>query len=217
MTAGLTVHGYEHSVYTRAVLVALAEKRVAFQFDPIDPFETDPADACRALHPFGRVPVLSHEGFVIYETAAILRYVDLAFPHPALIPQNPKAAARMAQVISITDSYGYWPLVRQVFAHRVFRPWEGLAPDEDQIAQGMSQAPRVLRALEDIAVQGHVLAGPEPTLADCHLAPMIAAFSAAPEGAQMLAEYPALSAWWSHWAGRVSMRQTDTGFDREIG
>jgi len=190
----VTLTGYRHSIYTRIARMVLHEKSVPFAEVQADPFSGRlPPDH---PHPFGRVPVLSHGGFAIYETAAIARYVDLAFPTPSLVPRSARAAARMAQVIAIADAYAFRPLVLQVFAHRVFRPAEGLAPDEAQIAQGLTAAPAVLSALDAIAIEGHVLSGKDITLADCHLAPMIAAFAAATEGARQLDLHPALAGWW---------------------
>jgi glutathione S-transferase len=48
------------------------------------------------------------------------------------------------------------------------------------------------------------------TRADCHLAPMIAAFVQAPEGRDMLARFPTLSAWWAGIVCRPSLRDTET-------
>jgi glutathione S-transferase len=129
--ARVTLTGYCHSVYSRAARIALLEKRVDFDWCEVDPF-ADPA-AALAVHPFGRVPVLSHGGFALYETAAITAYVDVAFPGPPLSPAQPQALARMVQVIGLCDAYLYWPLVRQVYAHRVFRPAFG-EPSCDQTA-----------------------------------------------------------------------------------
>src|SRR6266478_5495835 len=67
----------------------------------------------RDLHPFRRVPTLVHDDFVLYETQAITRYIDEAFAGPAFQPVQPRQRARMAQVISIIDAYGYVPMVRQ--------------------------------------------------------------------------------------------------------
>lgn len=80
------------------------------------------------LHPFGRVPVLIHDGFVLYETRAICAYLDARFAGPALTPRDAAAIGRMKQVIGTVDAYGYLPMVRQVFAHRVFRPVFGDYP-----------------------------------------------------------------------------------------
>lgn len=207
----LRLTGYRYSIYTRIARLVLIEKGVAHEVAEVDPFaDPRPADLL-SLNPFGRVPVLQHDGFTLYETAAILRYVDAAFPGPALVPAEPRATARMAQVIGIADAHGYWPLVRQVYAQRVFRPHEGLEPDPAEVAAGLAAAGPVLEALEAIAAEGLQLAGGPLSLADLHLAPMIAAFATAPEGAALLAARPALSRWWQQMAARPSMIATRTG------
>jgi glutathione S-transferase len=194
MTAPVTLTGYRHSIYTRIARMALLAKGTAFTEVEVNPFAPPlPPDH---PHPFGRVPTLSHSTFTLYETSAITRYIDLAFPGPALVPDNPKAAARMEQIIAIADAYAFRPLVLQVYAHRIFRPLEGLAPDEVQIAAGLAAAPAILAALEAIAAEGLTLDPAIASLADCHLAPMIAAFTAADEGATILSRFPALADWW---------------------
>lgn len=210
---GVLLHGYSFSVYLRVARLVLAEKGVAYRHREIDPFGPLP-EGYLDLHPFGRVPVLEHDGFTIYETQAITRYVDMAFEGPALQPGGPRARARMAQVIAMVDAYAYWPLVRQVYSHRVFRPAEGAAHDEAQVALGLAAAGPVLAALERVAAEGLVLDGVGLTLADLHLAPMIAAFATVPEGAAALARHPALSLWWTAMAARDSLRTTDPGLPR---
>ena len=199
--------GYCHSVYTRVARIALAEKGVAYDYAELDPFEEGSAE--NNTHPFGRVPVLLHGDFALYETAAITAYVDAAFDGPALVPGDPKAAARVEQVIRIVDAYAYWPLVRQVYSHAVFRPAFGESFSEQTIRDGLAEAPAILAALEAFASEGRVLNGGF-TRADCHLVPMIASFAMAPEGAEMLAGYPALSRWWGQMAGRPSVEATQT-------
>lgn len=200
----VTVYGYRYSVYNRIVLMALHEKDIPFEIMEIDPFSGELPQSYLKLHPFGRVPVLQHNDFKIYETAAILRYIDQAFTEGSLIPDNAKQAARMAQIISIVDSYGYWPMVRQVFSHRIFRPLEGLPSDEFAIAQGLEQAKHVLTVLEEIAQEGYALDARNLTLADIHLAPMIGYFVMAKEGDAMLKTYEALSTWWGFISHRSS-------------
>ena len=53
--------------------------------------------------------------------------------------------------ISIIDSYAYWPMVRQVFSHRIFKPCYAEAGDEKEILAGLKSSTRVLGALEAIA------------------------------------------------------------------
>jgi glutathione S-transferase len=200
----LVLHGYRYSVYNRIVRLALAEKGVAYDRVEVNPFAPDVPAAYLALHPFGRVPALVHDGFTLYETGAIIRYIDRAFPGPALQPADPQALARMDQIVGIVDAYAYWPLVRQVFSHRVFRPCSGQTGDEAEIARGVQASAKVLAALEPLVGDG-------VTLADLHLGAMIAYFVHAPEGRQALQGYPRLAAWWARLAARPSFAATDPG------
>ena len=205
----LVLHGYHYSVYNRIARLALAEKGVAYDRVEVNPF-ADLSPEYLALHPFGRVPTLVHDGFVLYETGAITRYVDRAFAGPPLQSGAPQALARMDQLIGIIDSYGYWPMVRQVFSHRVFRSAAGRPVDEAEIALGLAGAAKVLAALEALASEPF-LAGPELSLADLHVGAMIAYFALAPEGANLLAQHRRLAAWWAKLSRRASFAATDPG------
>jgi glutathione S-transferase len=192
--------------------MVLAEKGVTYRQVEVNPFAADMPKEYLDLHPFGRVPTFVHGDFVLFETEAITRYVDEAFSGPALQPSEPRQRARMAQIISIVDSYGYVPMVRQVFSHRVFGPCLGRAADEAQIRAGVESSLRVLSALESIAaVDGPIAGGTVWSLADFHLAPMMAYFTAAPEGREGIVRHPKLSAWWEVMRRRNSLGETDPG------
>jgi glutathione S-transferase len=207
----VVLYGYQYSVYLRIVRMTLIEKGIGWTHVEVDPFaDVIPADYL-AMHPFGRVPTLKHGDFVLYETAAITRYVDEAFPGPRLQPQAPRERARMNQIIAIADSYGYWPMVRQVFSPRVFNAALGRAPDESVIAEGIAKSHTVLGALEALVAGGPFLVGEALTLADIHLAAMTAYFTAAEEGRAALAGYPRLSVWWTWMTTGKSLIETDPG------
>jgi len=207
----VVLHGYQYSVYVRIVRMTLAEKGVAYERVEVNPFAPDVPAAYLALHPFGRVPALVHDGFPLYETAAITRYIDRAFPGPALQPAEPKALARMDQIIGVVDAYAYWPLVRQVFSLRVFRPRLGQPADEAEIAKGLAAAVKVLAALERLMADSAFLVGPALSLADLHLGAMLAYFVQASEGDALLHRHARLAAWWQHLRQRPSFAATDPG------
>src|ERR1700723_136487 len=98
------VHSIPGSPFGRAVLAMFEEKRTRYRLVPLKPGENR-APAHLALNPFGAIPVLEQDGFVLYETQAILRYLDRVLPHPALTPTDPRDAARMDQVMNINDWY----------------------------------------------------------------------------------------------------------------
>ena len=207
----LVLHGYRYSVYQRIARLTLAEKEVTYRQVEVNPFAPDLPAAYLALHPFGRVPALVHDGFALYETAAITRYVDRAFPGPALQPAEPGALARMDQIIGVVDAYGYWPLVRQVFSHRVFRPRHGQPADEAEVAKGLAAAVKVLAALENLASDAAFLVGPAVSLADLHLGATLAYFVQASEGDALVHKHVRLANWWQKPRQRPSFAATDPG------
>lgn len=207
----LILHGYRYSVYVRIVRLVLAEKGLAYEQAEVNPFAADvPADYL-ALHPFGRVPTLVHDGFALYETGAITRYVDRAFPGPGLQPADPKRLARMDQIVGVADSYAYWPLVRQVFVHDVVRPHLGTACDAAELEKGLAAAAKVLDALEALVAADPWLTGHDISLADLHLGAMVAYFAQSPRGAELLAARPRLAAWWRRLGARPSFAATEPG------
>jgi len=93
---GTTVYGIPGSPFLRSVEIVLKEKDVPYHFHALKPGEHKQPDYI-ARHPFGRVPAFEHDGFAIYETQAILRYLDEVFPSPPLTPGSAKERARMNQ------------------------------------------------------------------------------------------------------------------------
>src|SRR5688500_1319835 len=156
-----TLYGAAYSVYVRAVRMALAEKGVAYTLVPVDVFAPGgPPPEHLARHPFGRIPAFEHDGFALYETGAITRYVDEAFPGPPLQPQAPQPRARMNQVIGILDAYAYRTLVWDIYVERVSAPKRGRASDEARIRDALPRAATCLAALDAIMGPGPFLAGP---------------------------------------------------------
>lgn len=200
------VFGASYSVYVRAVRLALAEKGVPYRLVEIDIFAAGgPPPDYLSRHPFGRIPAFEHDGFRLYESGAITRYVDEAFPGPPLQPDDPRRRARVNQIIGILDNYAYRTLVWDIFVERVRAPAQGRQPDEERIASALPKAATCLEALEGLMGDAPWLAGPMLTLADLHAAPIFAYFTMAPEGAELLARCPGLRRWWNAMAVRQSM------------
>lgn len=203
------LYGAPYSVYVRAARMTLAEKRVTYRLIDVDVFAPGgpPADHL-ARQPFGKIPVLEHDGFQIYETAAITRYVDEAFEGPPLQPTGPKARARMGQMLGIMDGHVYPDLVWGLYVPRSEEIRTGRRLEEAELARRRARAETCLKALESLAGEGPWLVGSALTLADLHAAPMFALFLRMPEGADLLPQHPRLTAWWSAIGGRESFQTT---------
>jgi glutathione S-transferase len=210
----MNLYGLERSVYTRIIRLALEEKGVGYTLHETEIFGPDgvPPEHL-ARHPFGRIPVLEHDGFRLYETTAIARYVDESCPGPALQPTEPRARARMNQIVGILDSYAYRPMVWGVFVERISRPLSGGVPDEAKIAQSLAAARTCLSALDPITECRPFLLGPSLTLADLHAFPILAYFSLAAEGRQLLAQNPLLEQWLDLMKSRQSVQRTKSRYE----
>ncbi|RWF64879.1 MAG: glutathione S-transferase family protein [Mesorhizobium sp.] len=198
-------YGADYSVYVRIVRLVLEEKGIDYELVPLDIFAADGIPGWYFDHqPFGRIPAFEHDGFRLYETSAITRYVDEAFDGPALQPVEARPRARMNQIIGMLDAYAYRAMVWDVAVERL----EKMAPDEALIANGLRQSRTALRALSSLKAEGPWLLGAELTLADLHAAPIIGYFVKVAEGQNLLAEFADIQAWWARIAQRPSFSGT---------
>ncbi|MBZ9767835.1 glutathione S-transferase family protein [Mesorhizobium sp. CA6] len=201
-----TLYGADYSVYVRIARMTLEEKGVGYELVPLDIFAAEGIPAWYLEHhPFGRIPAFEHDGFRLFETGAITRYVDEAFDGPALQPADARGRARMVQISGMLDAYGYRAMVWDVAVERL----EKTQPDEQLIASGLSQAETVLKVLTSLKAKGPWLLGEQLTLADLHAAPIIAYFVKVAEGRDLLARFADIRDWYARIAGRPSFAQTE--------
>ncbi len=203
------LHGPTYSTYTRSARLAFLEKGVDYRLQEVDIFGGDAAKApFLALSPFGKVPVLEHGGAVIYETAAIVRYIDETFPGPSLQPGDPLHRARMGQIMGLIDAYAYRTLVGEIVMQRLVLPVLGRRTSAQVVRKAVPAMRQSLRALEDLAADDAWLCGDAISLADLHLAPIFHFFAETPEGRRILPTLPKLGLWWSVMRERDCMQRT---------
>lgn len=207
----VVLHGPAYSTYARTALLVLEEKAIAHALRPVDILSGAGQSAAHlALHPFGKVPVLEHDGFTLFETFAIARYLDEAFPGPKLQPDDARRRARMTQICHVVDSYGYGPMIGKVFWQLAVVPMQGGTPDQAVVAEGMAAAERALDALEGMTGEGceFLCGGGQATLADLFLAPVLDYLTMTDPGRAALARRERISAWWRRMAQRPSVVKT---------
>jgi glutathione S-transferase len=202
------VHSIPGSPFGRSVLATLEEKRAPYRLAPLAPGLLKTPEYL-ALHPFGRVPVLEHDGFRLYETQAILRYLDRVLPQPALTPSDVQRAARMDQAMNVNDWYLFHDVGNVIIFHRVIGPQLlGLAPDEEAIKAAMPKAHAVYDELAKLLGAQPYFAGEAVSLADLMLAPAVEFFTIIPEWSVLGAPHANLVSWMKRMQDRPSLKAT---------
>src|SRR6266480_4019067 len=143
----VVVLGFPRSTYVHIVRLVLAQKGVAHSFRDLEPEMGSAAHL--ALHPFNRVPILQHGDFTLYETSAIVAYIDEAFDGPALQPKDVRTRARMNQWISAVNSYYYIYMIYHVSHERRVYPELGIASDEKVVAHALPKIEVGLQVVEN--------------------------------------------------------------------
>ena len=201
----MKVYGHPLSSCTRKVLITLAEKGQKAEFCAVDLFTAEQkAAAHMSRHPFGVVPVLDDDGFVLYESRAIVRYLDVRFPAPRLTPTAPQDVARMDQWLSVDQSY-IAPHTRALAVERLVKKHEGKEADPAVVRASEGALGAALAVLDRELTTREYLAGDAFSLADVSLMPYVASLPMV--GAQHLVTgLSSLGAWWSRVETRPSWR-----------
>lgn len=193
----------------RVARLALIEKGVEHALVDVDFSKgTMPAEHL-PRHPFGKVPVLRHGDFMLYETAAICRYIDAGFSGPALQPVEPKALGRMAQVIALIDTYLAEDIRMGFVSERLINPMVGLPTDERRAKNAEASIAKGFAALSACLSDGAYMVSDDITLADLHAAPFVDYLCRTPGGSDMLEAHPRLAAWWVQLKQRPSIKRTE--------
>jgi glutathione S-transferase len=203
----IVLYGIPGSPYVRSVQLCLEEKSLSYRMNALAPGAIRGGDHLER-HPFGRVPVIEHGDYRLFETQAILRYLDAAFPDPSLQPAEPHAVGRMNQIVGINDWYFFPKVAAVIVFNRIVGPvLMGKTPDESAIAAAMPMAQTCIDELDRLLGAQSFLVGERLSIADLMLAPQLDFFQATREGKNLL-NGTKLAAWLARMNQRPSMQRT---------
>jgi glutathione S-transferase len=102
----LTFYSASGSPYAWRVWLALEHKRVSYALKQLSFDAGDlKTPAFSAINPRNRVPALVDDGFALYESAAMLDYIEERFPGPSLYPTDIRRRAIARRMIREADQY----------------------------------------------------------------------------------------------------------------
>ncbi len=203
----IAIHGPAASSYVRTARMTCIEKGLAHTLEPVD-FGTD---AHAGLHPWKRVPILRHGDVTLYETSAIIRYLDEVGTGPSLLPATPTARATMEQWISAINCYIYDTLIRSYALKYVVPRIAGRDPDPEQIRAGVPNMERDVARLDGAYARHAYIAGDAPSLADLLVAPIVQTVSMFPEGKRAVSAAGNLSRAYAKLSARPAFEAVHAG------
>jgi glutathione S-transferase len=196
--------GSLRSTYTRVVCMVCEEKGIDYVL-------TDAllnAPEIFEIHPLGKMPVLRHGDFVLFESKAIATYLDRSFAGPQLIPSEPRLAGLTEQWISFVNTIVDPTLIRTYLFAYIKAMMTGEPPDRLVIDSVLPDLRKEIGILNNAVAKSGYLVDDQLTLADLNLLPILDRVILAPEGAEALAAAAHLSRYFEKHAARPSFQRT---------
>jgi glutathione S-transferase len=198
----LTIFGHPMSTCTRKVLTTATELSLPYELSLVDFAKGEhKQEPHLSRQPFGRIPAIDHDGFALFESRAICRYLN-DVGGGALAPSDAHGRARMEQWISIETSEFSGNAMKFVY-HHIFQRTQDDAVLETA-GKGLDAA---LRVMESTLGKQLYLAGEQFTLADIAFMPYVDYTMSTPVKASHYAKYPAFLSWWGRVSERASWRK----------
>jgi len=156
-----------------------------------------------AMNPNGKIPVLEDNGFVVWESNAIICYLAALKPESGLLPTEPKGMALVQQWLqwqATTLSHS----INEVMMQTVYARMRGRQTDEAKLAAGLEKVRHDLGTLEA------GLAGKEYLCGKLTIADFSIVSSVQPRGLMGfdLEAFPKVKAWADRMESRESVRKS---------
>lgn len=197
----IRLHYFAPSSYARRVCMALLEKQIPHELVEVDLLDRKNRDpAYLALNPYGRVPTLEEDGHVLYESSAILNYLEVTRPRPALVPADIRGRSLVDMHMRLCDLQFAKPAEAIIVPIR-FLPkdrWE-----EGAMAKARRSIEKHLAVLEQQLGQSEYLVANRFSLAEVSYAPFLHFLPI-----MDVKVPPAVAAWSARILSRPSAQQT---------
>jgi len=129
----IKLYTFPPSTNSRKVRIALLEKGLEFERITIDLTKREQKNPdYLKIHPFGQIPALDDEGFVVYDSTIINEYLEDEYPYPPLMPSDSEGRARARMMEDFRDSH-----FNPYFVHLI---QENRKPEAERDAQRIGNA-----------------------------------------------------------------------------
>ena len=199
----LKLHYHPESTFARRVRIVLLEKNIPHELVYVDmaaPTREHRQPAYLALNPYSRVPTIDDDGFVLYESTAILNYLEATHPQPPLVPADAKGRALVDMHMKLCDIQLGRQSTSIIFQKR-FLPKEHW--DEKVIAQSKAEIDKHLAIVERQLANKEYMVGDRYSLVEVCYTPFVEFFPL-----MGITPPPAVAAWSARMLARKSAQET---------
>ena len=151
----IKLYTFPLSTNSRKVRIALLEKGLEFERINIDLAKREQKNPeYLKIHPFGQVPALDDEGFIVYDSTIINEYLEDEYPYPALMPEDSEGRARARLMEDLRDTRFNPPFVKLMYEMRkaeAERDANALAGAHAEINQCFERIEKELQGKEYLA------------------------------------------------------------------
>ena len=196
--------GSSRSTYTRVVCMVCEEKGIEYALSEA----ILGAPEIRAIHPFGKMPVLRHGDVELFESKAIATYLDRNFPGPSVFPSEPRLAALTEQWVSLVNTVMDRTLIRTYLIAYIAPKTADGKPDRAAIEAVLPTVREQIGVLDRAVAKTGCLVGDQFTFADINLLPILHRVQQLPEGAAIVAAAAHLAAYYERHSARPSFQRT---------
>ena len=195
------LYSFQGCPFARRTRMTLVEKGLDFELTEID-LKNRPANFAE-ISPYGKVPVLMHNGGRLYESAIINEYLNDVFPEPPLMPADPMLRAQARIWMDYCDSRfssASWQFMQA-------------GDDADKLAAARSALKECFEFIEHEGLRklsnGPFWLGEHISLVDIQFMPFFQRYAAQPARAEIPADCSRLHDWLTLMSERESYLRTE--------
>ncbi|PRQ27291.1 putative glutathione transferase [Rosa chinensis] len=210
MATSVKVYGPPISTAVSRVLACLHEKEVPYQLIPVNMAKGEhKKPEYLKIQPFGQVPAFEDEGFALFESRSICRYICEKYAkqgNKGLYGENPLAKASIDQWLE-AESHSFSPPSSVLVFQLAFAPRMKLKQDQGAIRQNEEKLKKVLDVYEETLRESRFLAGDDFTLADLSHLPNTHYLVNSSDMGELFTERDNVGRWWSEISSRESWQK----------
>lgn len=198
----IELFSFEACPFAQRTRMMMIEKGIDCSLTEVDLYNKP--DWWKELSPHGKVPLIRHNGEIVYESRIINEYLEDVFPDPPLLPKNAQRRALARIWIDYCDTY-FLPALHKLIGDR---------HDEDKQRENRAVVAEKFLFIENEGLKklgrGPFFMGEEITLVDLQFMPFIERFPCYEElwGADIPDECSRLREWIKSMEQRESHRKT---------